>query len=83
MSGDGGVAARRSRDAADADGFEDPLMELPGVGSTYAKRLRSAGYDSVDELAGTDPATLADETGATETRTAEWVDHATDERDGA
>lgn len=61
--------------------FEDSLMQLPGLGSTYARRLRSAGYTSVDDLAGADPKTLAEETGANEKQTAEWVERAGDIND--
>lgn len=67
---------------AEADGFEDPLMRLPGLGSTYAKRLRSAGYATLEDLAGADPAALADETGANEERTERWVERANAERPG-
>jgi hypothetical protein len=61
---------------ADAGGFDDPLMRLPGLGSTYAKRLRSAGYESVEEVAGADPETLVEETGANDEQAAEWVEQA-------
>ncbi|SFR68522.1 Helix-hairpin-helix domain-containing protein, partial [Halogeometricum rufum] len=61
---------------ADDDGFDDPLMQLPGLGSTYAKRLRSAGYASVEDLAGADPETLVEETGANDEQAAEWVEQA-------
>ena len=69
------MAERIRREESD-EAFEDPLMRLPGVGSTYAKRLRDAGYVSVEELAGADPAALAEATGANERRTAEWVERA-------
>lgn len=76
----------RTRDER-ADGeFEDPLMRLPGAGSRYAKRLRDEGYDSIEDLAGADPGALADATGASESRTSEWVERAerTDDlREGA
>lgn len=64
---------------AERDEYDDPLMRLPGLGETYAKRLRSAGYASVGDLAGADPETLADQTGANETRTARWVERAESE----
>lgn len=67
----------RIRREGSADGeFEDPLMRLPGVGSTYARRLRDAGYASVEDVAGADPEALADVTGATVRRTSEWVERA-------
>ena len=67
---------RVRREEADRGRFEEPLMRLPGIGSTYAKRLREAGYESLDAVAEADAAALADATGANEGRTAEWVDHA-------
>jgi hypothetical protein len=66
----------------DEGGFEDPLMALPGVGSTYAERLRSAGYDSVAAVAGSDAAALADATGARESETERWVERAAERTDG-
>ena len=69
------TADRVRRERAD-DEFEDPLMRLPGVGSTYAKRLRDAGYASVEDLADADPDALAEATGANPRRTTEWVERA-------
>jgi hypothetical protein len=60
------------------DAFDDPLKELPGLGSTYAKRLQSAGYDSLADVAAADPETLADETGAHESETQAWVEQASE-----
>ena len=70
------TADRIRREEVDRGEFEDPLIRLPGVGSTYAGRLRDAGYESLDAVAGADPATLADATGANESRTTEWVERA-------
>ena len=70
------TAERIRREEADRGGFDDTLMRLPGVGSTYAERLRAAGYESLDAVAGADPAALADATGANQSRTAEWVERA-------
>lgn len=77
--------ADRVRREGTGDEFEDPLMRLPGVGSTYAKRLRDAGYASVGELADADPDALAEATGANRSRTTEWVERAggTRRADGA
>lgn len=58
------------------DEFDDPLKQIPGIGSTYAKRLQSAGYKSLSDVAGADLATLADETGARESETQKWVKQA-------
>jgi hypothetical protein len=55
---------------------EEGLEVIPGVGATYAERLRSAGYDSVADVADADPATLAEESGAREAETREWIEWA-------
>lgn len=58
--------------------FEDQLMELPRLGETYAKRLRSAGYSSLEELAAATTEDLVDVTGARESVVAEWRERATE-----
>ena len=70
------TAAGLVDDGTADEGFEDPLMQLPGLGSRYAQRLRSAGYTSIGELADADPGALAEETGANGKRTSEWVERA-------
>jgi len=40
-----------------------PLTELPGVGAAKAQRLQEAGLQSVTEIAGLDPASLAERCG--------------------
>jgi len=61
---------------ADGEEAEDPLTRIPGIGSTYASRLRDAGYTSVADLAEADPGALADTTGASEQKTTQWVERA-------
>lgn len=64
---------------AQSDGernFDNPLMRLPGLGSTYAKRLQSAGFDTFEDVANASPSALQEETGAREAVTREWVEQA-------
>jgi hypothetical protein len=68
---------RDVRPGENAAEFEDPLKQLPGVGSTYAKRLQSSGYDALEDVASAAPSELSDETGAREDETREWVEQAT------
>ncbi|SFR64663.1 helix-hairpin-helix domain-containing protein [Halogeometricum limi] len=76
------AASDEEGDDEENDEFEDPLMRLPGLGTTYAKRLRSSGYTSVAELADADAETLAEETGANESQATEWVERAREQVDG-
>lgn len=50
-----------------------PVDDVPGVGSTYAERLRDAGVETVGALADADPASLADRTGVASGRVDKWV----------
>ena len=52
------------------------LVEVDGVGPTYAARLRSAGIDSVSKLAVSTPDRVAEAAGASETLAARWIDGA-------
>lgn len=58
----------------DVDELE--LVEIKGIGPTYATRLHDAGIADVTGLAEADPAVIADETGISETRLATWVERA-------
>ncbi len=66
----------READEASKPTFEDELMELPRLGETYAKRLRSAGYTSMGELAAASTADVVDATGARESVAEEWLEQA-------
>lgn len=55
----------------------DDLTEINGIGPVFASRLRAAGITSFSELAATDPDTLAEITGAADSRVAEWLGQAT------
>lgn len=61
---------------ANAAEATDPLTRIPGIGSTYAARLREAGYSSTDDIADADPTDLAEVTGASETKATQWVERA-------
>ncbi|PSP92734.1 class III poly(R)-hydroxyalkanoic acid synthase subunit PhaC [Halobacteriales archaeon QS_4_62_28] len=62
--------AAEESDLGDATGVET----VSGIGPTYADRLRAAGIDTVDDLAGYDAAELADLAETTESRAADWLD---------
>jgi predicted flap endonuclease-1-like 5' DNA nuclease len=51
----------------------DDLTELNGVGPVFAGRLRDAGISTFADVAASSPARLAEITGASEARVAEWL----------
>ena len=53
------------------------LEEIEGIGDTYARRLRTAGIDSVAALAAADPATVAEAADASQRLARRWIDRAT------
>jgi predicted flap endonuclease-1-like 5' DNA nuclease len=62
-------------EAADL-GTDEPTDVIKGIGSTYADRLSEAGVETVADLATSDPETLAEETGISESRIENWVGRA-------
>lgn len=67
------LAAERAEDE-----LEDELMRIPGVGTTYASRLRDAGVDSLAAVASAEPPELVEATGARESQVVEWIRQAAD-----
>jgi polyhydroxyalkanoate synthase len=64
-------------DAADGETFDDTdLDQVRGIGPAYAERLRSAGVNTVSELAAADAGTLADRVDVAVSRVADWIDNA-------
>lgn len=61
-----------------AVGGTDDLERLPGLGETYARRLRAAGYASMADLVGADTDALVDATGAREEQVETWIERATE-----
>lgn len=55
------------------------LADLEGIGETYSDRLNAAGIRTVDQLARTSAAEVAEVTEVDEDRAAEWVQQAQDE----
>lgn len=49
---------------------------IKGVGASYSERLAEAGIETVDDLSGSDPEAVADETGLSEKRLERWVGRA-------
>jgi len=65
--------AQAAEEATDVDATAD-VEHIDGIGPTYADRLRAAGIDTVDDLAGSDPAELAEIAETTESRATDWLD---------
>jgi predicted flap endonuclease-1-like 5' DNA nuclease len=59
-----------------ADGGGGELRHIEGLGSTYAERLRVAGYGTLADLAAADPVTVAEAASVAPGRGREWVDAA-------
>ena len=52
---------------------EDDLTAISGIGPVFAGRLRDAGITSFADIAAAGSARLAEVTGASEPRAAEWI----------
>jgi polyhydroxyalkanoate synthase len=65
-----------SAGATDADATDTDLQELDGIGPAYASRLEAAGIDSIETLAGAEPAVVAADTDIDEGRIRRWIDAA-------
>ncbi|MEF8882909.1 MAG: helix-hairpin-helix domain-containing protein, partial [Halapricum sp.] len=61
---------------AEGLGTDEPTDVIKGIGSTYADRLSEAGVETVADLATSDPETLAEEAGISESRIENWVGRA-------
>lgn len=80
--GDGADGPAVTTDRADdgsppADGNDDPVDTIDGIGPAYAERLEAAGVGTVGELAAADPSRLAADTDISEKRVTDWVERAT------
>jgi polyhydroxyalkanoate synthase len=64
----------REDDAADAAEAAAGVEAVDGIGPTFAERLRAAGVETVDDLAGYDAAELADIAETNESRARQWLD---------
>ncbi|WP_435344921.1 class III poly(R)-hydroxyalkanoic acid synthase subunit PhaC [Haloarchaeobius sp. HRN-SO-5] len=69
------AAVETDEDAGRA-GRERSLQTLDGVGPAFEERLREAGITTVGQLAGAEPAVLADRLDIGESRVASWVEQA-------
>lgn len=70
-----GADAAGEPDAA-AEGSDDPVTEIKGIGPAYAERLADIGIETVGDLAAADAADIAAETDLSESRIAGWVEQA-------
>ena len=83
VGGDGDVAVSEGGDAdavevhpepaADATEEKSDLRRLGGLGSTYAERLRAAGYETLADLAASDPVAVAEAASVAPGRGRRWV----------
>lgn len=62
--------------AASVDANESELRRLGGLGSTYADRLHTAGYETLTDLATADPVEVAAAASVSPGRGRRWVDAA-------
>ena len=56
----------------------DDLTRVKGIGPVYSARLADVGISSFADLAGADPATVAERVDAAETQVAGWISQARD-----
>jgi predicted flap endonuclease-1-like 5' DNA nuclease len=70
----GGNGRGAVAEAADESTEDDEALEIiEGLGETYANRLRSAGIESIGQLAQTGSETVADTAEVSESRANEWI----------
>jgi predicted flap endonuclease-1-like 5' DNA nuclease len=69
-------AAEASEPADGASPTASDLRRLGGLGSTYAERLQSAGYETLADLAGADPVAVAEAASVAPGRGRRWVNAA-------
>ena len=79
VSDQGAVEAEEfGEDAPNLDDTSiDHVETVDGIGPTYAGRLRSAGIETVSDLAAADTATVADAAQVSEILAAQWIDQVT------
>jgi len=68
------AAEEATAEAADDDPPSRDVDTVDGVGPTYADRLRDAGIATVADLAASEPADVAEITGAPVSRVEDWFD---------
>jgi predicted flap endonuclease-1-like 5' DNA nuclease len=71
---DGDRAVETEIDPESGSGLD--LQAVDGIGPTYADRLRTAGVANVSTLLASDPAEVAEATGASTSRVEDWFGHA-------
>jgi predicted flap endonuclease-1-like 5' DNA nuclease len=59
-----------------AEGSEEPVDSLSGIGPAYSERLSDAGIETVGDLAAADASTLDEATGIGEGRVEDWIERA-------
>jgi len=74
--GDADAVEVRPEPATDASEEESELRRLGGLGSTYAERLQAAGYETLADLAASDPVAVAEAASVAPGRGRRWVNAA-------
>ena len=69
----GEMAGPATSPRADALDRTDNLAEVRGIGPVYRARLAAAGIPTFAALAAADPAAVAEVSGVTEERAADWI----------
>ncbi|GAB6879021.1 hypothetical protein JCM17823_12950 [Halorubrum gandharaense] len=70
------AAGPDSEDTEVAGDDATSVDSIKGIGPAYAERLADIGIDTVGDLAGADPAEVAEGTSVGEKRAARWIDRA-------
>lgn len=60
----------------DSTGTGEPVEKIKGIGPTYRDRLVASGFETVDDVAASDPETVAAAAEASEGRAADWIKRA-------
>jgi len=66
----------RFRTGGTEDTATDDLTDVKGIGPVYAERLTTAGMTTFAELAASDPATIAEAAGVSESTATSWIEQA-------
>jgi predicted flap endonuclease-1-like 5' DNA nuclease len=72
----GEVTAATGTAASGGEGDSPPVEEIKGIGPTYSDRLAAAGIETVADLTGTDPETVAEAAETSRSRAEGWVERA-------
>ncbi|GEM_PF-2692123 len=60
----------------DSTGTGEPVEKIKGIGPTYRDRLVASGFETVDDVAASDPETVAAAAETSEGRAEDWIKRA-------